>query len=447
MAAGQANLIIPPVARGYARYVLALMVGINLLNYMDRWVAASAGPVIEKELHISDSEFGLLGTAFLLVYAIAAVPFGYWGDRGVRKTVIGVGVTIWSIATLFTGFARSYFQLFLSRAIVGVGEASYYPAGTSLLSDYFPKEQRSRVAAVWGAGSTVGIALGFAGGGFIAEKLGWRAAFFFAAVPGLLFAILAFQMREPLRGAAEARGAAVARTADASFRKFIDLMRIPTLRATIIAQTLLFFVLASNAFWLPTVLQRHFGLTQSKAGVLAGGVIVAGGLIGTLAGGWLPALRALTRPTPPLEVGIAGFLLGAVLITIALVRPMNIGPIPVFVPVFLLTVICLYLYAGPFTALSQNVVSPGLRASAVTMTLLVAHVLGDSHSTFDVGKISDLLGGNLEGALLITSPTLLVLAAIAAATGLPTVKRDTQAMESEWAARSAEPQPEPALSR
>ena len=126
---------------------------------------------------------------------------------------------------------------------------------------------------------------------------------------------------------------------------------------------------------------------------------------------------------------------------------MSIGPIPVFVPVFLATVICLYLYAGPFTALSQNVVSPGLRASAVTLTLLIAHVLGDSHSTFDVGKLSDLLGGNLQGALLITSPTLLVLAAIAAATGLRTVKRDTQAMEMEWAARSTEPEPEPALSR
>src|SRR5437899_11342668 len=221
------------------------MFGINLFNYLDRYVAASVAPMVKRELNLTDSEIGLFGTAFLLVYAIAAVPFGYWGDRGVRKNVIAVGVAIWSVATLLTGFARSYFQLFLSRAIVGIGEASYYPAGTSLLSDYFPKEQRSRVAAVWGAGSTVGIALGFAGGGFIAEKLGWRAAFFFAAVPGLLFAVLAFQMREPLRGAAEARGAAVARTADASFRKFIDLMRIPTLRATIIAQTLLFFVLAS----------------------------------------------------------------------------------------------------------------------------------------------------------------------------------------------------------
>jgi MFS family permease len=425
------------------------MIGINFLNYMDRWVASSAATPIEKEFHLTDAQFGLIGTAFLLVYAVAALPFGYWGDRGVRKTVIGVGVTIWSLATLFTGFARSYFQLFLSRAVVGVGEASYYPAGTSLLSDFFPKEQRARVMAVWNGGATIGIAVGFAGGAYIAEKYGWRTAFYFAAVPGLLFAVLAFAFREPLRGSAEKEGPALHKTNDINLRKFVNLIRIPTLRATIIAQTLLFFVLASNAFWLPSVLQRHFGMTQTKAGVLAGGVIVAGGLIGTLAGGWLSDRRSRTHPTAPLEVGIVGFLLGAVLITIALLSPMNIGPIPVFVPVFLGTVICLYLYAGPFTAISQNVVSPGLRASAVTLTLLVAHVLGDSHSTFDVGKLSDLLGGNLQAALLITSPTLLVLAAIAAATGLRTVKGDTEAMESEWAARVQEPEPttEPALSR
>jgi MFS family permease len=413
------------------------MVGINLLNYMDRWVASSAGPLIEKELHISDSLFGLLGTAFLLVYAVAALPFGYWGDRGPRKTVIGVGVAIWSVATLFTGFARTYLQLFLSRAVVGVGEASYYPAGTSLLSDYFPKEQRGRVMSVWGAGSTIGIAIGFAGGGFIAEKLGWRAAFFFAAVPGLLFAILAFQMREPLRGAVEAGGAAVKQTAEASLRNFLELLKIPTLRATIIAQTLLYFVLASNAFWLPTVLQRRFDMTPGKAGLLAGVVIVIGGLIGTLAGGWLADRRALKNPRGHLEVGIVGFLAGAVLITIAILSPLSVGPVPVFVPVFLLTVVCLYLYSGPFTALAQNVVSPGLRASAVTMLLFIAHVFGDSHSTYDVGLLSDHLGKNLQAALLITSPTLLVLAAIAAATGLRSAKKDTEAMEERWATRAA----------
>src|SRR5713101_455901 len=88
------------VTRGYARYILAVMVGINFLNYMDRWVASAVAPSIQTEFHINDAQVGLLGTAFLLVYAVAALPFGYWGDRGVRSTVIGVGVTIWSLATL-----------------------------------------------------------------------------------------------------------------------------------------------------------------------------------------------------------------------------------------------------------------------------------------------------------------------------------------------------------
>jgi MFS family permease len=412
------------------------MVGINFLNFMDRYVGAAVSPLIQKEFHLDDSQVGILGSAFLLVYAVAAVPFGYWADRGVRKTVVAVGVVVWSLATLFTGFARSFPQLFVSRAVLGIGEAGYYPAGTSLLSDYFPKEQRGRVMSIWGAGSTFGIAVGFAGGGYVAEKFGWRSAFFFAAVPGIIFALLAFGLREPLRGSAESIGRAMESVREASLRNFPDLLRIRTLRATILSQTLLYFVLASNAFWLPILLTRRFNLSVGKAGLLAGVVLVLGGLIGTLAGGWIADRRAKTNPAAHLEVGIAGFLLGAVFITVALVAPLNAGPIPVFVPAFLLAVACLYLYSGPFTAVAQNVVSPGLRASAVTMLLFVSHVFGDSHSTFDVGVISTHVG-SLQTALLITSPTLLVLAAIVAATGLRSVKGDVQTMEHEWAARGA----------
>jgi MFS transporter, Spinster family, sphingosine-1-phosphate transporter len=414
------------------------MVGINFLNYMDRYVGAAASPLIQKEFHLSDSQVGLLGSAFLLVYAVAAVPFGYWADRGVRKTVVAAGVAIWSLATLFTGFARSFPQLFVSRAVLGIGEAGYYPAGTSMLSDYFPKEQRGRTMSIWGAGSTFGIAVGFAGGGYIAEKFGWRSAFFFAAVPGIVFALLAFGLREPLRGSAEKVGRAVEKIHDASLRNFVDLLRIPTLRATILSQTLLYFVLASNAFWLPILLTRRFNLSVGKAGLLAGVVLVSGGLIGTLAGGWIADRRAKNNPSAHLQVGIVGFLLGAVFITIALIAPLNVGPIPVFVPAFVLAVICLYLYSGPFSAVAQNVVSPGLRASAVTMLLFISHVFGDSHSTFDVGWISDRIG-SLQTALLITSPTLLVFAAIIAATGLRSVRSDVETMERDWAARSALP--------
>ncbi|HEX7264974.1 MAG TPA: MFS transporter [Candidatus Dormibacteraeota bacterium] len=426
------------MARGYARYVLAVMVGINFLNYVDRWVAPAAAPLIQKEFHLSDAQVGLLGTAFLLVYALAALPFGFWGDRGVRRTIVGVGVTIWSLATLLSGFASNYAQLFLSRALVGIGEASYFPAGTSLVSDYFPKEQRGRVMSIWGAGSAVGIAVGFAGGGLVADHLGWRPAFYFAAVPGILCALLAFTMREPLRGSMEKVGPAVRKTTDATLGTFINLMRIPTLRATILSQTALYFVLASNAFWLPTLLHRRFDMSLSTAGLLSGVVIVAGGLVGTLAGGWIADRRAKTSPAAHLEVGIVGFLGGAVFITIALVAPLSIGPIPVFIPAFLIAVIALYLYSGPFTALSQDVVSPALRASSVTMLLFVSHVFGDSHSTYDVGWISDHIH-SLQLALLITSPTLLIVAAILAATGLKAVKQDTERMEAAWAVRTGEP--------
>src|SRR2546428_2978624 len=114
--------------RGYARYVLAVMVGINFLNYLDRYILPAVSTKIQGEFHLTDSEVGLLGSAFLLVYAVATIPFGIWADRGVRKTVVGVGVTIWSLATLFTGLARNYLQLFTALAILGIGEARSFPA-------------------------------------------------------------------------------------------------------------------------------------------------------------------------------------------------------------------------------------------------------------------------------------------------------------------------------
>jgi len=271
--------------RGYARYVLGVMVGINFLNYLDRYILPSVVTKIQAEFHLTDSQVGLLGSAFLLVYAVATIPFGIWADRGVRKTVVGVGVTIWSLATLFTGLARSYAQLFIARAVLGIGEASYYPAGTALLGDYFRKEGRGRAMSIWAAGTAVGIAVGFAGGGIVASTLGWRAAFYMTAVPGLIFAILAFGLREPLRGAAEARGPQTAKGPPITWKTFLGLLQIPTLRSTIAAETALFFVLGGAAFWLPTYLSRRFGLGTGTAGTLAGGVLVLGLLAGSLLGG------------------------------------------------------------------------------------------------------------------------------------------------------------------
>ncbi|MDQ6712893.1 MAG: MFS transporter [Candidatus Dormibacteraeota bacterium] len=423
------------MARGYARYVLGVMVGINFLNYLDRYILPAVATRIQAEFHLTDSQVGLLGSAFLLVYAVATIPFGIWADRGVRKTVVGIGVTIWSLATLFTGLARSYAQLFVARAVLGIGEASYYPAGTALLGDYFKKEGRGLAMSIWAAGTAVGIAVGFAGGGIVASTLGWRAAFYMTAVPGLIFAVLAFGLREPMRGAAEARGPQTHKPPSITWRTFLQLLQIPTLRATIAAETALFFVLGGAAFWLPTYLSRRFDLGTGSAGTLAGGVLVLGLLAGSLLGGVVADRLTRSRQSASnLPVGIAGFLAGAVFVALALLMPSLV----LFIPMFLLGAACLYLYNGPYTAIKQNVVLPTVRATAVTIALLIEHLLGDSYAPFAIGKLSDALN-SLQLALLILLPPLLVLAAILAATGLRHEDPDGQAMEARWASASAVP--------
>jgi len=421
--------------RGYPRYVLAVMVGINFLNYLDRYILPAVATKIQGEFHLTDSQVGLLGSAFLLVYAVATIPFGIWADRGVRKTVVAVGVTIWSLATLFTGLARNYVQLFMARAVLGIGEASYYPAGTALLGDYFRKEGRARAMSVWAAGTAVGIAVGFAGGGIIASSLGWRVAFYMTAVPGLVFAVLAFGLREPLRGAAEARGPQTRAAAPITWRTFARLLEIPALRATIAAETALFFVLGGAAFWLPTYLSRRFGLGTGAAGTLAGGVLVVGLLAGSLLGGTIADRLTRRRGAASnLPVGIAGFLAGAVLVALALVMPSLV----LFVPMFLLGAASLYLYNGPYTAIKQNVVLPTVRASAVTIALLIEHLLGDSYAPWAIGRVSDALH-SLQLALLILLPPLLVLAALFASLGLRHEDRDGRDMEARWASASVVP--------
>jgi MFS family permease len=421
------------MSRGYARYVLAVMVGINFLNYLDRYILPAVASRIQAEFHLTDSQVGLLGSAFLLVYAVATIPFGVWADRGVRKTVVGIGVTIWSLATLFTGVARNYLQLFLARAVLGVGEASYYPAGTALLGDYFRKEGRGRAMSVWAAGTAVGIAVGFAGGGIVASKLGWRAAFYLTALPGLVFAMLAFGIREPLRGAAESRGPSTSAARDLTFKAALALLSIRTLRATIAAETALFFVLGGAAFWLPTYLSRQFGLGTGTAGTLAGGVLVVGLLAGSLLGGVVADRLARRRNAASnLPVGIAGFVAGAILVALALVMPNLL----LFIPVFLLGAAALYLYNGPYTAIKQNVVLPTVRATAVTISLLIEHLLGDSYSPYVIGRLSDALH-DLRLALLVLLPPLLLLAALFASLGLRHEDRDGQAMEARWAAEAS----------
>lgn len=421
------------MAKRYAWYVLAVMFAINFLNYLDRYVLPAAASSIQKEFHIDDSAMGAVLSAFLLFYSLTVLPFGYWADRGVRKTVIGTGVTIWSLATLLTGLTQNVVQLFAARAVLGIGEAGYFPAGTSLLGDYFVKHFRARAASIWNSGSVFGIAVGFIGGGIVAQQFGWRWAFYGTAVPGLICAVLAFRLREPLRGAAEAAGPIVRRPHDVDFGAFLGLLRIPSYRSVVLAQILLYAVLAAIANWLPTYIQRRYGLSVSGAATLGGGVLIGGGLLGTLLGGWIGDWRGRRTARGYLEISAASFVAGAVALAAALQAP----SLSLFVPLALLSAIVLYLYVAPFTALQQNVVVPTLRASAITLGLFFGHLLGDSWSPWAAGILSDTFG-SLSLALTFMAPPLLILAAVAAATGLRHAARDVENMEKAWAAHSDE---------
>ncbi len=423
------------VARA-ASSVFWVMFAINLFNYLDRYVLPAALSKIQKEFGLSDTQAGALSTAFLLVYAVAALPLSLWADRGVRKNVIAICVAIWSGATFLSGLATGFWTLFGARALVGVGEAGYYPAGTSLLSDYYPRAARARVMSKWGAGSLIGLAIGFSLGGILAGSLGWRVAFFVTGLPGLLFAFFAWRMREPVRGSADGwRQAAGDAPAPSLGPQLRLLFGTRTVVVGMLLQIFAFWVLGAAAYWLPVYLQRAFGFKEGKAGTVAGAVLVVAGLIGVLLGGVLA--DRLTERWASGRVLACGITLAAAAPCFALAVAQ--GGFSGFLPLFFISALLLSMYSGPLTAVTQDVVPPGVRALVVSVTLLIGHLFGDVTSPLIVGAISDHLGGGAHGlsrALQVTCPIMLLCAGIVGLIGGCFVGRDLARMEEQRLAQA-----------
>src|SRR5438445_1464470 len=184
-------------------FTLLVLLGINTMNFYDRQVLGAVGEPIKHEFGLSDAELGLLGSAFIYLYALVGLPLGYWADVGRRKTILAAGASLWSLLTSLSGFAWSPVSLFVMRLGVGVGEASCAPAANSLLGDLFPPERRARALSIFMLGLPLGVGLSFPISGAIAQLWGWRWALLVAGLPGLILAVLALWIPEPLRGAAE----------------------------------------------------------------------------------------------------------------------------------------------------------------------------------------------------------------------------------------------------
>src|SRR5436309_226647 len=270
--------------RSSARTALWLLLGINLFNYIDRYVLSAVEPEIRAHFFApSDPNAhaltGLLGTAFLVSYMVAAPIFGWLADRTSRWIIIGVSVLLWSGATAASGIAGTFAVLFTMRLLVGVGEGGYGPAAPTIISDLFPLEVRGRVLSYFYVAIPVGSALGYAIGGFATSHWGWQTAFFAVAPPGVLLGLACFFRRDP-----RDQPGKVKEGRRASLQDYLGLVRIRSYVLNTLAMTALTFAIGGMAFWVPGYLQYR-GLPPSSR-IIFGGILVFAGLTATLSGGF-----------------------------------------------------------------------------------------------------------------------------------------------------------------
>jgi len=193
-----------PTSPAYAWYVLAVLLAVYVMNFVDRQILAIVLVDVKAELNASDTAMGFLsGFAFVLFYASAGIPIARWADRGSRRFIITLGLTVWSAMTAASGLARSFGELAVARFGVGIGEAAGSPPSHSLISDYFPPERRATALSIYAMGIYLGVLFGFVGGGYIRDLFDWRTAFLAAGLIGLPLALLVrLTVREPERGVA-----------------------------------------------------------------------------------------------------------------------------------------------------------------------------------------------------------------------------------------------------
>src|SRR5262245_24228527 len=246
-----------------ARTALALLLAINLFNYIDRQVLAAVEPEIRKHFFPVEDEntkswMGLLSTVFLFSYMLTAPLFGWLADRTSRWSLIGFGVGIWSMASAASGLpgpvglGAGFLILMATRSFVGIGEAAYGPVAPSVIADLFPVRRRGRVMAWFYLAIPVGSALGYTLGDLAAANLSWRWAFYLVMPPGLLLGFLCFLMRDPPRGQADSLQAPARR---ANLRDYRRLLRVPSYVLNTLGMTAMTFAMGGLGYWMPDYLE------------------------------------------------------------------------------------------------------------------------------------------------------------------------------------------------
>jgi MFS family permease len=384
--------------------LLVVLTGLNLFNYIDRYVLSSVLEQIKNEFQFDDAAGGWLATAFMLGYFITCPFFGYLGDRMKRKYLIAGGIFVWSLATVLTGFASDYWHLIVYRVLIGVGEASYATLAPGLISDTFQPKKRNNAFTIFYSAIPIGAAMGVLLGSHIGSNYGWHNAFIWVGAPGLVFALSLLPFREPERGESEGKALDPEYLKKPGLKDIWKVLWIRDYALCVWGYVAYTFALGAYAHWAPSFLTRVHGMTQTAAGEFFGLVMTVAGLFGTFLGGF-----AATALQKRISNGYAWSLTFSSGVAVPLLFVMlNSTDLFVVQTSFAVAVFCLFLSTGPVNTLCIEAVPPNVRASAMAGQIFLIHAFGDVWSPYIVGHISASAGDNLVLGLKITPWALTV---------------------------------------
>jgi MFS family permease len=398
------TLNVQSVSPEYRRYAIGLLFFVYVFNFIDRQIVTILAEPIKQDLQIADWQLGLMtGTAFAIFYCTLGIPIARLAERHNRPWIIGLSLTAWSGFTALCGLAQNFWQLVLARIGVGVGEAGCTPPAHSLIADYTPKGQRASALAFYSMGSPIGALIGVVAGGLIADAFGWRTAFLLVGLPGLALAVIVIMtLVEPRLRAAAAVARDAAQAPQSSFGDVLKVLRRkPTFWYMAIAVSIVAFIGYGHApFGASFFLRVHgeeiehlasqFGLGPIGfvglslgliLGVAAGAGVFLGGIIADRFGA--RDLRAY------MSIPGVAVLVSVPLYTFALLQP-DFLPI---LPILAVNAILVSLWQGPVYATVQNIAPVHMRATAASIFLFIANLIGLGLGPLAVGFASDILAG------------------------------------------------------
>ncbi len=377
------------------RYTLFILMLAYSCNVMDRNILTMVLEPIRHEFALSDTQLGLLsGLSFAIFYAVAGLPLGAAADRVNRRNMIVVCLSLWSGMTAICGMAGSFVQLLVARIGVGIGEAGGGPPAMAMISDLFPAKRRATAISTFYLASPLGSIISFAGGGWLAQHYGWRAAFYAMGVPGLLLAaIMLLTVREPQRGLSDADGglavAAARRPRLGETLRFVASQ--PSLLHIIAGTTLTVFVVSGIGTWSASFFIRTHGFAPANIGGVLAAAAATGGLIGTLAGGLIVDRMARRDDRWRAWTLALASLATAPLIVVCVLAPTAGASVAAFFAYIMVS----FAWYGPVHGLSQTLVEVRMRATISAIVNLISNLLGVGLGSQFIGIVSDRLAPGL----------------------------------------------------